>query len=204
MTGSAVDGRPRVRSTWSVVRTAVLVAATALALFASGCGSSPTAPTSVAAPTAPSEAAEPAQGGCPLSAEDLSSATGMTWTLRATQPDHELETLPGVKADVCVLTTDDRPQPGGDPLGMRVDTAKGAHAERVRTEFTASCGRNGGTLTDSSAASGARRCENETFLPDALLGDGDRAVEIYYVSADKATAKELEGSFDQVLAAVRA
>jgi hypothetical protein len=189
------------------VRTAVLVAATALALSASGCGASPTAATSAAAPppapTAPS-AAEPAPGGCPLSADDLSSATGMTWTLRATQPDHELETLPGVKADVCVLTTDDRPQPGGDPLVMRVDTAKGADAEKVRTEFTASCSRNGGTLTDSSAASGARRCENETFLPDALLGDGDRAVEVYYVSADKATAKELEGSFDRVLAAVQA
>jgi hypothetical protein len=127
----------------------------------------------------------------------------MTWTLRATQPDHELETLPGVKADVCVLTTNDRPQPGGDPLVLRVDTAKGGDAEKVRTGFAASCSRNGGTLKDSSAASGARICDNETFLPDALLGAGDRAVEVYYVSADKATAKELEGSFDQVLAAVR-
>jgi hypothetical protein len=187
------------------VRTAVLVAAAALALCVSGCGSTPATGTSAATPpAATAPAAAPAEGGCPLSAEDLSSATGMTWTLRAEQPDHELETLPGVKADVCVLTTDDRPQPGGDPLVMRVDTAKGDNAEKVRTGFAASCSRNGGRLTDSSAAPGARRCENETFLPDALLGAGDRAVEVYYVSADKATAKELEGSFDKVLAVVRA
>jgi hypothetical protein len=185
------------------VRTAVLAAA--LALCAAGCSSSPSAATSAAPPPAPTAApaAQPAEGGCPLSAGDLSSATGMTWTLRATQPDHELETLPGVKADVCVLTTNDRPQPGGDPLVLRVDTAKGGDAEKVRTEFAASCSRNGGTLKDSSAAPGARTCDNETFLPDALLGAGDRAVEVYYVSADKATAKELEGSFGQVLAAVR-
>ena len=157
---------------------------------------------SPAAPTAASAAGSNA-GGCPLSAEDLSSATGMTWTLRTTEAGHELETQPGVKADVCFLTSDDRPQAGGDPLVLRVDTATGGDADKVRTEFAASCSRNGGTVTDSSGAPGARTCVNPTFLPEALLGDGDRAVEVYYVSADKATAKELEGSFDQVLAAVQ-
>jgi len=141
--------------------------------------------------------------GCPLSAEDLSSATGLTWTLRATQPDHELETLPGVTADVCVLTSDDRPQLGGDPLVLRVDAADGPAAEQVRAEFDASCSRNGGTPTPSSAASGARTCEKGSSVPEGLVEGGDRVVQLYYVTADEATSEELDGSFEKVLAAVR-
>jgi hypothetical protein len=204
MRGSAVDGRPCVPPWGVTVRTAVLIAAATVVLGVSGCGSSPAAVQPAAPPPAPAAAsgAEPDESGCPLSAEALSSATGMTWALRMTEPDHELETLPGVKADVCVLTSDDRPQQGGDPLVMRVDTAEGADATKVRTEFEASCSRNGGTATDSSAATGARICTSE-FLPEALLGDNDRVVEVYYVAADQETAKELAGSFDKVLAAVQ-
>jgi hypothetical protein len=44
---------------------------------------------------------------------------------------------------------------------------------------------------------------HERYLPEALLGDNDRVVEVYYVAADQETAKELEGSFDKVLAAVQ-
>lgn len=181
---------------------APLLVSTALVMGLAGCGGARASGSAgaAAAPRPAPATSDVAADGCPVAAADLSSATGMTWTERTTQTGRELETLPGVTADVCILTTDDRPQAGGDPLVLRTDTAVGDAAGSLRTEFAVSCRRNGGT-TDASGA--ATTCRNPALPPDGLLDRGDRVVHVYYADADKATATELTGSFGKVLATVR-
>jgi hypothetical protein len=192
------------------VRTAVLVVTATLGLTLVGCGGSPAPapapgpPDPASVPTAPpAGAASDDEAGCAVSAADLSAATGLTFEFGRRERTHELETVPGVTADVCGFTIPDRPQAYGDLILLRIDVTEGAGAERVRTEWERSCKDNGGTATDSSAASGARTCAREGALPEGLVGDGDRVVNAYYVSADDSDAAELNASFDKVLAALR-
>ncbi|WP_346273312.1 hypothetical protein [Pseudonocardia sp.] len=179
----------------------------ALGLAAAGCGSSgPTAagtPTAAAPATAATTTAAGSDtGGCPLSAEDLSAATGMTFELATTEPDRALETLETVKALVCVFTAADEPQAGGDRLGLRADTVTGADAEAVTAEFERSCTSNGGTLNDVTADDDAQTCTSRGSTIEGNIDSGDRTVNVYFVNADDATAAALTPNFDKVLDAV--
>jgi hypothetical protein len=179
----------------------------ALGLAAAGCGSS--GPTAAGTPTAAAPATAAATtaagsdtGGCPLAAEDLSAATGMTFELATTEPDRALETLETVKALVCVFTSADEPQAGGDRLGLRVDTVNGADAEAVTAEFERSCTSNGGTLNDVTADDDAQTCTSRGSTIEGNIDSGDRTVNVYFVNADDATAAALTPNFDKVLEAV--
>jgi hypothetical protein len=186
-------------------RAAGLFVMLALGLAAAGCGSSgpTTAGTPAAvAPGAPeAAAASSAPGGCPLSAADLSSATGMTFELATTEPDRALETLPAVKALVCVFTSAEKVQAGGDPLVLRVDTVTGADASTVSAEFERSCTSNAGTVGDSTVDD-AQTCTSRGTTVEGNIDSGDRTVDVYFVNADNSTAAALTPTFDKVLDAV--
>ncbi|WP_297502205.1 hypothetical protein [Pseudonocardia sp.] len=189
-------------------RPAELFVMLALGLAAAGCGSSgPTTagtPTTTTAPAtaATTTAAGSDTGGCPLAAEDLSAATGMAFELATTEPDRALETLETVKAMVCVFSSADEPQPGGDRLGLRVDTVTGADAATVTAEFERSCTSNGGTLNDVTADDDAQTCTSRGSTIEGNIDTGDRTVNVYFVNADEATAAALTPNFDKVLDAV--
>jgi hypothetical protein len=189
-------------------RPAELFVMLALGLAAAGCGSSgPTTagtPTTTTAPAtaATTTAAGSDTGGCPLAAEDLSAATGMAFELATTEPDRALETLETVKAMVCVFSSADEPQAGGDRLGLRVDTVTGADAATVTAEFERSCTSNGGTLNDVTADDDAQTCTSRGSTIEGNIDTGDRTVNVYFVNADEATAAALTPNFDKVLDAV--
>ncbi|PRY38137.1 hypothetical protein [Umezawaea tangerina] len=186
---------------------ALLVSTAALAMAATACGPSDTSgtPTGAAgtkAPAATSAAAEGTPGtGCPLSAADLSSATGLSFELGDTRQDHELETQPGVKALVCVFISPSTPQDAGDPLVLRVDTITGANAAAARTHFESDCTDNGGTLGESAVADG-KTCTRGANTIEGDLGKGGRTVDVYFVNATTDTAAAMTEKFDKVLAAV--
>jgi hypothetical protein len=174
-----------------------LFAMAVLCVAAAACGAS-TPPqsgqsTSNATPSAPS-------GSCP-SAEKLSSATGLTFALSDTLKDHPLETLESVKALVCLYTSAESTQSGGDPLVLRVDTVTGADAATVRGKFESSCTDNGGTLGASTVAN-AKICTRNGTTIEGNLGSGDRSVDVYFVNADTTTATTLTPSFEKVLTAI--
>jgi len=141
-------------------------------------------------------------GGCPLSAEALSTATGLTFELSDTRKDQKLETLPDIAADVCIFTSPSNPQDAGDPLVLRVDTVTGANAAAVRTDFERSCTDNGGTLKNSTVKN-TKTCARGGYNIEGSIRTGDRAVEVYFVNALTKTAKSLTPSLDKVLASVK-
>jgi hypothetical protein len=164
--------------------------------------------TAAPAPAAPAEAAAPADDGsagsgdCPLAAADISSATSLTWELRQTEAGRPLETLETVKADVCVFTASDRPQAGGDPLVLRVDTVTGADAVKLRTNFEDNCTGYKGTVEDSTAADGAVVCRRDGSVVEGNIAGDGRSVDVYLVNADTDTATSLTPSFEKILSAV--
>jgi hypothetical protein len=187
-------------------RAAGLLMSSVLGVVLCGCGvqASTTAGTPAPVPpaaAAPAEADGAEPTGCPLSAAELSSTTGMTFELRTTEADRKLETLPSVTALVCVFTSSDRPQMGGDPLVLRVDTVTGPNAATVRSEFEKSCTRNGGTLGDSEVA-GGKTCTSRGSTTEGNVISGDRTVSVYFVLADSETAADLTPAFDGILRAV--
>ena len=188
----------------------------ALCVVAAGCSSPVTgtpaaegAGPSAAAPARPAPAPDGAApdgsadgGECPLAASDLSSATSLSWELRRTEKDYPLETAEGLKATVCIFTTSDRPQLGGDPLVLRVDTISGPDAAKLRSNFERVCTENRGELAPSTAAEGAEVCRSRGSVTEGNIADGDRTVDVYVVNADTETATSLTSSFDAVLASV--
>jgi hypothetical protein len=185
-----------------IVIRALAVPALAAALVA--CGgpaaapepSTPAPPAAVTGPAGPEDTA-----ACPLDVDDLDSATGLTWTLGRSIADHPLETVDGVTADVCVFTSADRPQMGGDPLVLRTDVVDGPQAARMRDEFASTCTGNGGMVAAASVE-GASVCRSGGQAVEGQVATGDRTVDVYVVAADQATASELTPSFEKVLAAV--
>jgi hypothetical protein len=156
------------------------------------------------APDSPPAAAAAAQGptdGCPLAVADLATATALSWELRQTEADRPLETVESVKADVCVFTSADRPQQGGDPLVLRVDTVAGADAATLRAKFEESCTGYRGAVEKSAAADGAEVCRRDGSVVEGNIACDDQAIDIYLVNADTDTAKSLTPSFEQILAA---
>lgn len=157
-----------------------------------GCGSSAGPAEGGGAAAAPAAAAD----GCPIAVDDLSAATSLTWKLREKREDHPLETAESIKATVCLYTAADAPQ-DGDPLVLRADVVTGADAATVKDNFAKTCADNGGQVAKNGT------CERSGAVVEGLAGGGDRAVEVYLVNADKATAAKLTPSFPAILAAVR-
>jgi hypothetical protein len=140
-------------------------------------------------------------GGCPLSAEDLSSASGLSFELRDTREDHPLETVEA-KGQVCVYTSSDRPQAAGDPLVLRVDTVTGAGADVLQSGFAATCVQAGGRL-ENADVEGARVCDRSDSVTEGEIVGVDRTVDVYFVVVDRETAAVITPKFGQILAAVR-
>jgi hypothetical protein len=189
-----------------VIRVRVIraLAVPALAAALVACGGPAAAP-APSTPVPPAAAGGPAAtddtAACPLDVDDLDSATGLTWTLGRSIADHPLETVDGVTADVCVFTSADRPQMGGDPLVLRTDVVDGPQAARMRDEFASTCTGNGGTVAATSVDA-ATVCRSGGQAIEGQVAAGDRTVDVYVVAADQATASELTPSFEKVLAAV--
>lgn len=181
------------------VRATLTGAALAVALAACGSAAPAPGPTPPADQPAEAVAAAPADG-CPLDVADLDAATSLTWELQQTLTDRPLDTLPEVTATVCVFTSADRPQFGGDPLVLRVDAVDGADAAAVRSNFEENCTGYGGAVEDSGGVALCRR--DGTAIEGNVTTDG-RSVDVYVVAADAATAAELTPAFEQILGAVR-
>ncbi len=159
-----------------------------------------------AEPAAEPAAAEPAaapapDGECPLDAAELSAATSFTWELSRTEPDYPLETVDSVTALVCVFTSSERPQLGGDPLVLRVDTVTGPDATVVRSAFEETCSTYDGALEDLGG--GATGCRREGTVTEGNVSADGRSVDVYAVLADAETAEILSSGFPQILDAVR-
>jgi len=185
-------------------RTRGSLAIAAVCAAATACGSAAQQPEGGGPASASAPAAGSASdGACPLSADDLSSATSLSWDLSDTRTDHPLETQDAVRATVCTFTTSDHPQSGGDPLVLRVDMVTGADAETAHGAFERTCTGNGGTVNDSVAAAGAQVCQRDgTVVEGAISGIG-RTVNVYLVNADTTTKTRFTRSFDEILGAVR-
>lgn len=175
-----------------------LVGVVVALLAAGGCGAA--APPAPSAPVAAADVAAP-DGACPLDAAELSAATSFTWDLARTEPDYPLETVDPVTALVCVFTSSDRPQFGGDPLVLRVDTVTGSDAAVVRGAFEETCTGNGGALEDLGG--GATDCRRDGTVTEGNVAADGRTVDVYAVIADTETAEILSSGFPQILDAVR-
>lgn len=141
-------------------------------------------------------------GDCPLTTEELSKATSLSWESKGKKVDYPLETLESVKATACLYTAADAPQEASDPLVLRTDIVTGAGVAALRKDFADSCTGYKGMVRDSAAADGAVVCDRDGATVEGLVGDADRVVSVYYVNADKATAAKLTKTFDTVLTAV--
>jgi hypothetical protein len=180
---------------------APVLAAAVGALAACGGTAETAAPAAPPQPPAAATAPDGSEGGdCPLDADDLATATGLTWSLGRSIAGHPLETVDGVTADVCVFTSADRPQMAGDPLVLRVDVVEGPDAARMRDEFRRVC-TGAGTVEDVTSVAGGARCSRGGQAVEGQVADGDRTVDVYLVNASATTAAELSPSFDKVLAA---
>jgi hypothetical protein len=176
-------------------RSAVLAATALLAVTACGTTGTPTPATD--ANSASSAAAGVPATGCPLGASDLSTASGFTFELSDIRKDHQLETQPDVKADVCLYTSPSTPQEGGDPLVLRVDTVTGAS----RANFERSCTDNSGTVTTSTVPN-AKTCTRDNNTLEGNISTPDRSIDVYFVNATTETAATLTKAFDKILASV--
>jgi hypothetical protein len=176
----------------------VLCAGAAVAACGSDTGEGGSAPTVDA--TGPATGAnDTADGGsaeaCPLTADELSSATSLTWQLSETREDHPLETMESVKVTACLYTAPEARQEAGDPLVARADVVPPADADTVRSDFSSTCTELGGA---EQPAGGGTVCERGGVVVDGVVGD---LVVISIVNADTATAQTLTPSFAKILAA---
>ena len=133
--------------------------------------------------------------GCPLTAEELTSATSLTWQLEETREDHPLETMESVKVTACLFTAPEEQQQGGDPLVARVDVVSPADADAVRSGFSSTCTEFGGA---EQPAGGGTVCERGDVVVDGFVGD---LVMVGFVNADTATARTLTPTFEKILTA---
>lgn len=132
---------------------------------------------------------------CPLTADELSSATSLTWELSETREDHPLETMESVTVTACLFTAPEAQQQGGDPLVARVDVVSPADADAVRSGFSSTCTEFGGA---EQQAGGGTVCERGDVVVDGIVGD---LVMVGFVNADTATARTLTPSFPEILTA---
>lgn len=134
---------------------------------------------------------------CPISETELSKITGLDWVLQERLTDHQLETLDGVSATVCLFTTGK--DKFGDPYSLRIDVVKDADAAAIRDEFEKLCKDNGGK-TRGGSADHSRLCDHDGAVIEGIGRDG--VVSAYVVNADAAFAAKLTPVFEQIVAAV--
>ena len=143
----------------------------------------------------PGGATGAATGSCPLTAEELSSATALAWQLSETREDHPLETMESVTVTACLFTAPEAKQQGGDPLVARVDVVSPADADAVRSDFSSTCTEFGGA---ERPAGGGTVCARGDVVVDGMVGD---LVLVSVVNADTETARTLTPSFEKILTA---
>jgi hypothetical protein len=141
-----------------------------------------------------------ATGSCPISADALSTATALRWELRERRENHALETLPTVRATVCVFTAGAAVQSFGDPLVFRTDVVTGRDTAQVRNDFSDTCGSIGGAMR---ASGGGSVCDRQGVVVEGLKGEGDRVVLASIVNADNSTATTLTPAFTRIMEALR-
>lgn len=139
-------------------------------------------------------------GSCPISADALSTATALRWELRERLENHALETLPTIRATVCVFTAKAAVQSGGDPLVFRTDVVTGRDTALVRNDFGDTCGSIGGALR---ASGGGSVCDRKGVVVEGSKGEGDRIVLASIVNADNSTATTLTPAFTRIMDALR-
>ena len=169
------------------------------------CGTSTTAGSPAPAPAdsaVPAADGSASAGDCPLAADDLAAATSLTWDLRATEANKQLETLESGHRHRVRLHLG-RPPPGrGDPLVLRVDTVTGATRP--------SCTRTSRTPARlprhrRGVGRGGRRgvCRRDGSAVEGNITGPDRSVDVYLVNADTQTATLLTPSFEAILSSVK-
>jgi hypothetical protein len=189
----------------------VVLALCLVALAGCGSDSDSPAPAAQTASTEPAASGAPsgapttaggvtAPGSCPISAEALSAATSLRWELRERQENRALETLPTIRATVCVFTAGAALQAFGDPLVFRTDVVTGRDTATVRQDFTDTCGSTGGT---TRASGGGSVCDRTGVVVEGSKGDGDRIVLAAIVNADNSTAATLTPAFTRIMDALR-
>lgn len=132
--------------------------------------------------------------GCPVTQEELSDATSLSWELEETREHHPLETMESVEVTACLYTAPEAEQMGGDPLVARVDVVAPADAAAVLADFSSICGELGGS--EQKAGDGVV-CDRDGVVVDGHIGD---LVLVSIVNADTATATTLTPSFEKILA----
>jgi hypothetical protein len=173
------------------MRLRIVAAILGVGVVLAGCGNE--AIPGQAAPAA--EDAGSAGGDCPLTAEELSSATSLSFKQEETRKDHPLETLESVKVTACIYTAAEAKQAGGDPLVVRVDVVPAKDTGTVKQNFASTCTEFGGK---ERAAGGGTVCERNGSVVDGVIGN---LVVVSIVNADKDVAVKLSPSFGKVLAA---
>ncbi len=170
----------------------LIAACVCTSLLLASCGSD--SPPTTQPPPAPAAGGE--GGDCPLTVDELKSATSATWTQATTKKDHPLELLESVKVTACIYTSDELKQEfGGDPLVVRVDVVSPQDAAQVRDQFRTSCTKNSGT---ERPAAGGTICEARGHTIEGVIGNLNV---VMILNADKATAVRLSPSFEKILAA---
>lgn len=195
----------------TLIRHCVMVAACTSVLVGCGSDGDSSEPSPSAASTAPQTSAAAAgtatttggsatSGGCPVSADALSTATSLRWELRERRENHPLETNESIRATACVFTAATAQQSGGDPLVFRTDVVTGRDSATVRREFNETCGTVGGVTRPSG---GGSVCDRNGVIVEGIRGEGDRVVAAAFVNADTSTAARLTPAFTRILDAIR-
>lgn len=142
-------------------------------------------------PAAPASA----DGACPLTTDELSSATALAWELAETRKDHPLETMAEVEVTACIYTAPEVKQTFGDPLVLRVDVVDSGDADAVRTNFTRVCAEFGGA---ERPGGGGTVCDKDGTVVDGHIGE---LAVVSILNADDDVAARLSPTFEKVLAA---
>lgn len=174
----------------------LLMATWAVTLAACGSGSDSSAPPG----PGKTGGGAASSGGCPISADALSTATSLRWEQKERLENRPLETNEAIKATVCLFTAEAELQSGGDPLVFRTDVVTGGDAATVRGEFAQQCKDASGTTQKSG---GGTVCEANGVIVDGIKGEGDRVVSAYIVNADTSTATRLTPAFAKIIGAIR-
>jgi hypothetical protein len=188
---------------------------TSLAVLATACGSDSDSTSTAGAPTTASggpassaaTGAPPttsggttSSGGCPISADALSTATSLRWEQRDRQENRPMETNPSIRSTVCIFTAGAALQQGGDPLVFRTDVVTGSGTSTVRQEFSTTCTSISGA---TKASGGGTVCDVKGVVVEGYKGEGDRVVLAGLVNADNSTAASLTTAFSKVMDALR-
>jgi len=179
-------------------------AAGATAGSAGGGQSSPAA--SSAAPSASSSATRAAPGAanqeqCPVTPQELETATRLTWRLGRTLPEHPLEYDESITGLTCVFIAEAAAVKDdyGQPLIMRIDVATGANAAALERLNDEGCDR--GKLR-APRGGGGKVCDvRGTVLEGTVVKDGS-TISFLMSSDSEKILKDFSPAFEAAVAAV--